>query len=314
MSIFGIMKIIKLLFVSICFIGLTQCNTETEIKESVIFYKVPLECGAAPEIGCGSRIKPLFIDTEKEDAIKESWTNRQGTIIAIKWKANSEPEENGKLIQSLFKKHNIEAELVTKEKEKNKLLLSLEKKSGQWLEGMEVDKLSIEEAGVIAESHTNFAFKAKLLSQDEYDKIRNDIEEYFKKELVKVRTYDELISEKTQSTWMEKAFAIYVKHVGAERAELISKYYVEHEMEIIEEESCCSKDSTEGCSLKEAAAKETSEITCPKCGHKKTEVMPTEVCQIKYTCEKCKTVLYPKEGDCCVFCTYGTHKCPSMQN
>lgn len=56
-----------------------------------------------------------------------------------------------------------------------------------------------------------------------------------------------------------------------------------------------------------------SEITCPKCGHKKMEEMPTDVCLLKYTCEKCNTELHPREGDCCVFCTYGTHKCPSMQ-
>ncbi len=27
-----------------------------------------------------------------------------------------------------------------------------------------------------------------------------------------------------------------------------------------------------------------SEITCPKCGFKKTETMPTDVCLLKYTC------------------------------
>lgn len=59
--------------------------------------------------------------------------------------------------------------------------------------------------------------------------------------------------------------------------------------------------------------KNETEITCPKCGFKKTEIMPTEVCQIKYTCTKCKAELFPKKGDCCVFCTYGKHKCPSMQ-
>ena len=56
-----------------------------------------------------------------------------------------------------------------------------------------------------------------------------------------------------------------------------------------------------------------SEITCPKCGNKKTEIMPTDVCLLSYTCQKCQTVLHPKEGDCCVFCTYGDHKCPSKQ-
>ena len=56
-----------------------------------------------------------------------------------------------------------------------------------------------------------------------------------------------------------------------------------------------------------------SEITCPKCNTKKIERMPTDVCLLSYTCQNCKTVLHPKEGDCCVFCTYGTHKCPSKQ-
>jgi hypothetical protein len=56
-----------------------------------------------------------------------------------------------------------------------------------------------------------------------------------------------------------------------------------------------------------------SEITCPKCSHKKTEKLPTEVCLVSYTCENCKEVLHPKDGDCCVFCTYGSHKCPSKQ-
>jgi hypothetical protein len=57
----------------------------------------------------------------------------------------------------------------------------------------------------------------------------------------------------------------------------------------------------------------TSEITCPKCGHKKTETMPMDICLLKYTCEKCNTELLAKEGDCCVFCSYGNKKCPSMQ-
>jgi len=56
-----------------------------------------------------------------------------------------------------------------------------------------------------------------------------------------------------------------------------------------------------------------STITCPKCGHSKKETMPTETCQFFYECENCKTVLRPKQGDCCVYCSYGTVKCPSKQ-
>lgn len=56
-----------------------------------------------------------------------------------------------------------------------------------------------------------------------------------------------------------------------------------------------------------------STITCPECSHQKEETMPTGACQYFYECDKCKTVLKPKQGDCCVFCSYGTVKCPPIQ-
>jgi hypothetical protein len=54
-------------------------------------------------------------------------------------------------------------------------------------------------------------------------------------------------------------------------------------------------------------------ITCPSCGHQKQEIMPTDACQYFYECESCRTRLKPKHGDCCVFCSYGTVKCPPIQ-
>ncbi len=56
-----------------------------------------------------------------------------------------------------------------------------------------------------------------------------------------------------------------------------------------------------------------STITCPACGHVAQETMPTDACQWFYECGGCKTVLKPKAGDCCVFCSYGTVKCPPIQ-
>ena len=57
-----------------------------------------------------------------------------------------------------------------------------------------------------------------------------------------------------------------------------------------------------------------STISCAKCGHQKTESMPTDACQYFYECEACKELLKPIQGDCCVFCSYGTVKCPSIQH
>lgn len=56
-----------------------------------------------------------------------------------------------------------------------------------------------------------------------------------------------------------------------------------------------------------------SELTCPRCGHKRAEIMPTDSCQWFYKCEGCLTILTPKHGDCCVFCSYGTVPCPPVQ-
>ena len=56
-----------------------------------------------------------------------------------------------------------------------------------------------------------------------------------------------------------------------------------------------------------------STITCPKCGHRATEQMPTDACQFFYNCKGCGARLRPLPGDCCVFCSYGTAKCPPMQ-
>lgn len=56
-----------------------------------------------------------------------------------------------------------------------------------------------------------------------------------------------------------------------------------------------------------------SELTCPGCGYKKFETMPTNACQWFYECESCKKVLKPLSGDCCVYCSYGTVPCPPIQ-
>jgi hypothetical protein len=56
-----------------------------------------------------------------------------------------------------------------------------------------------------------------------------------------------------------------------------------------------------------------SVLTCPRCGHAKREQMPVEACQFFYECEGCKVLLHPNPGDCCVFCSFGSMKCPPMQ-
>lgn len=54
-------------------------------------------------------------------------------------------------------------------------------------------------------------------------------------------------------------------------------------------------------------------LTCPHCGGQKLETMPTDSCQWFYECPHCHTILRPKPGDCCVYCSYGSTPCPPVQ-
>ena len=56
-----------------------------------------------------------------------------------------------------------------------------------------------------------------------------------------------------------------------------------------------------------------STLTCPHCGFKKEERMATDACQFFYECLSCHRTLKPKQGDCCVFCSYGSVPCPPIQ-
>ncbi|MHB1050278.1 MAG: GDCCVxC domain-containing (seleno)protein [Bacteroidota bacterium] len=56
-----------------------------------------------------------------------------------------------------------------------------------------------------------------------------------------------------------------------------------------------------------------STLVCSHCGNKKEELMPINSCVHFYECESCKKILKPKDGDCCVFCSYGSMVCPSKQ-
>jgi hypothetical protein len=55
-------------------------------------------------------------------------------------------------------------------------------------------------------------------------------------------------------------------------------------------------------------------VVCPACRRVSVETMPTDRCVLTFECPACHTVLAPKPGDCCVFCSYGDKRCPFMQD
>ena len=183
--------------------------TKSTNQETIAFYHVPLVCGAAPSIGCGSRAKPLLVDLEQQAPIREAWLNRAGTIVAIVWRDQARMEEVGKPV---FERHEIEYT----ERPDDKQTTGSFRMEGSWLRGAEVDRLSLEEAREIAETSVASAAKERLVSLEEAAEIKSEIEAYFRKELLKVRTKQELLQD-ARGKFQEAILNIYEKHVGVER-------------------------------------------------------------------------------------------------
>lgn len=196
-------------------------------KELVIFYDVRLACGAAPDIGCGSRAKPVFIEMEQQEGIKEAWLNRSGTVIAVVGgSAMTDRKQLAAVANPIFKEYEVDATYIEDQKRQSYLMSDF-RVEGKWYKGVDVDKLSIEEATALAEKAVKFAREAKLLNELEAQAIQSDIETHFKNELVKVRTYDELCDAEEQ--WYADVYGIYQKHIGRARAKKVRKFYEEYQ-------------------------------------------------------------------------------------
>jgi hypothetical protein len=186
--------------------------------ETVAFYDVPLVCGAAPSIGCGSRAKPLLVDLERQAQIREAWLNRTGTIVAIVWRGPARMEEVGRPV---FERHEVQYVEVRDYRQAAETF----RIEGRWFRGAEVDRLSLEEAREIAETSVASITEEGLVSIEEASRIKSDIETYFRKELVRFRTREELWQD-AQSKFPEAVISIYQKHIGTKRTAAVQNHGV----------------------------------------------------------------------------------------
>jgi hypothetical protein len=119
------------------------------LTDDVSFLKVPLVCNAAGHLGCGSRAKFIMLDLMKDPAVEEAWLNRQGTVLAVVWNEAEGASTRETALKSVFSQHDLPIHPVN-DQDRVDFLESF-KKPGSWYKGSDVDALSIEEAGVIAD-------------------------------------------------------------------------------------------------------------------------------------------------------------------
>jgi hypothetical protein len=124
-------------------------DSQGTTSDNVAFYRVPLMCPAAPGIGCGHRSKPVLLDLESKPIVREAWLDRQGTTLAIVWKEGAAPAARTVVVIAIRKAHSLSAEELTGGA-RDGALQSFHS-GGGWHRGADVDRLSEEEAGIIAD-------------------------------------------------------------------------------------------------------------------------------------------------------------------
>ena len=151
-------------------------NMATVAADRISVFKVPLVCPAAPQIGCGSASKPTLLDLEKQPGVIEAWLNRAGTRIAIVWKADSDAETRRKVAAGLREGHATELDRKSRDETVADFL------SGKgWYRGSDVDRLSEEEAGIIAARLVKRVQTKGTLPNDKAERLRQVLTDSFRK-------------------------------------------------------------------------------------------------------------------------------------
>lgn len=258
---------------------------QTPKKEFIVYFETPLGCEAKQSIGCGSRAKPLLQELEASEFASEAWLNREGTYVAIVLKEPYLPLRQllGKS-KRIFDQHEVEfrpVQSTTKQEE----LREHFREVGKWYRNAAVDSLSLEEAAWMTEGILPYIEGFAKLSNDSASMLRNEFQRAIGNSLINSGDLEQLHRE---------LMAVSTRYIGASATERSVQQYM------------MAQNA-------EQPQMYTSTITCPHCGHKKTETMAADKCIMQYTCESCKKVIKHKKGDCCVFCSYGDVKCPTAE-
>jgi len=161
--------------------------------DNLTFYEVPLVCPAAPEIGCGSRSKPILIQLERHESVAEAWLNRPGTMIAIVWKPESKRKERTAAFKAVSEKEELKARELNGS-ERKKALKDFLSRDG-WHRGSDVDRLSEEEAGIIAARLVRRIQAKVLLSEEKAKAIQVEFTDIFKRRFTGSQETDESSAE-----------------------------------------------------------------------------------------------------------------------
>lgn len=161
-----------------------RVSVQTVVSPSpgrVSLYRLSLACKAAPGLGCGTRAKPVLLALEGNPAVSEAWINRQGTVIALAWAETFARNLRAGSVLSILKWKGLGARELVGEARDRALKDFL---AGGWYRAAAVDKLSEEEAGVIAARLVRRLTAQTNLSDGKAETLRVVFTEACKRELM----------------------------------------------------------------------------------------------------------------------------------
>ncbi len=237
--------------VVLCIAGCLTCflivafTEGTNPDRDVSFYETNLVCGAAHDIGCGTRAKPILADFMEHEEVEEAWLNHAGTVIAVVWKKElSKGKEE--IVSMVFANHDL-AFLEVTGVDKAGQLASFEE--GKWYKGNDVDQLSDIEAGRIADQLTSWLDSELDVDDETKDQIHEAFETYVNKELKAITDANVINQTSYWKRWERELTAIGREYIGDDmpQVQIVSSSSGE---ECTTGKSCCTKEGSKDCCKK----------------------------------------------------------------
>ena len=160
--------------------------------DQVTLFRVPLPCGFAPKIGCGSLARPLLVALERTPGITEAWLNHEGTLLAVVGSKNSTDERRAQVVKAALEAEDI----LPKELRGRSRAAALEDffVGADWLRGTDVDQLSSREAGVIALRLVKRLQTKAAISEEVACSLAAAITEFFEQRFLRDRILPEQVN------------------------------------------------------------------------------------------------------------------------
>jgi uncharacterized protein (DUF2267 family) len=151
---------------------------------------------------------------ERDESVAEAWLNRPGTVIAVVWKPEIEQKQRIATFEAVSKKEKLTARELRGSAREGALkdFLSREK----WHRGTDVDRLSEEEAGIIAARLVRRIQAKVSMSEEKAKKLRGDFTDIFK------RRFMGTINE-NESNVEERLFSILNSHLDEKDVALLKE-------------------------------------------------------------------------------------------